>query len=128
MDREVGPMLLFFGCRDPEEDFLYKSEIEDLQNGVLKGQLSVVTAFSRVPGQPKTYVQDRIEEYASRVCDLVLEENAIFYICGSANMARDVTKRLGEYIKSRNGWADEQLKSWSERQKKTHQWQEDVWG
>ena len=128
MHREVGPMLLFFGCRDPEEDFLYKSEIEDLQNDVLKDQLSVVTAFSRVPGQPKTYVQDRVEEYASRVCDLVLEESAIFYICGSANMARDVTKRLGECIKSRNAWADEQLKSWSERQKKTHQWQEDVWG
>jgi NADPH-ferrihemoprotein reductase len=128
MDRAVGPMLLFFGCRDPEEDFLYKSEIEDMQNGVLKDQLSVITAFSRVPGQPKTYVQDRVEEYAKRLCDLVLDESAVFYICGSANMARDVTKRLGECIKSRNGWADDQLKAWSERQKKTHRWQEDVWG
>jgi NADPH-ferrihemoprotein reductase len=128
MDREVGPMLLFFGCRDPEEDFLYKSEIEDMQNGVLKDQLSVITAFSRVPGQPKTYVQDRVEEHANRLCDLILDEGAIFYICGSANMARDVTKRLGECIKSRNGWADEQLKAWSERQKKIHRWQEDVWG
>ena len=128
MDREVGPMLLFFGCRDPEEDFLYKSEIEEMQQGVLKDQLSVVTAFSRVPGQPKAYVQDRVEEHASRLCDLVLDEGAVFYICGSANMARDVTKRSGECIKARKGWEDEQLKAWSERQKKTHRWQEDVWG
>ena len=128
MDREVGPMLLFFGCRGPEEDFLYKSEIDEMQAGVLKDQLSVVTAFSRVPGQPKVYVQDRVEEHADRLCDVILDQGAIFYICGSANMARDVTKRLGECIKTRNGWADEQLKAWSERQKKTHRWQEDVWG
>lgn len=128
MDREVGPMLLFFGCRDPGEDFLYSSEIEDMQNGVLRDQLSVITAFSRLPGQPKTYVQDRVEEHAHRLCKLVLDEGAIFYICGSANMARDVTKRLGECIKSRNGWTDDELKAWSERQKKTHRWQEDVWG
>lgn len=128
MDREVGPMLLFFGCRHPEEDFLYKSEIEDMRDGVLKDQLHVITAFSRVPGQPKTYVQDRVEEHANRLCDLVLDGGAIFYICGSASMARDVTKRLRECIKSRNGWADEQLKAWSETQKKTHRWQEDVWG
>ena len=128
MDREVGLTLLFFGCRDPEEDFLYKSEIEDMQTGVLKDQLSVVTAFSRVPDQPKTYVQDRVEEHADRLCELVLDEGAIFYICGSANMARDVTKRLGECIKARKGWVDDQLKAWSERQKKTHRWQEDVWG
>ena len=128
MDREVGPTILFFGCRDPEEDFLYKSEIEDMQSNVLKDQLSVVTAFSRVSGQPKTYVQDRVAEHAERVCDLLLNDNATFFICGSANMARDVSIKLGQCIKARKGWDDEKLKVWGERQKKTHRWQEDVWG
>ena len=128
MERDVGPMVLFFGCRHPDEDFLYKSEIEEMHTGVLQDQLDVVTAFSRVAGQSKSYVQDKVEEHAHRVCDLVLDENATFYICGSANMARDVTIRLGACIKRRNGWGDEELKAWSERQKRVHRWQEDVWG
>ena len=128
MDRTVGPLVLFFGCRNPEEDYLYQSEVEELQQGTLKDQLSVITAYSRVPGQKKTYVQDRVEENAEKVCDMVLKDDAYFYICGSANMARAVTKRLGECLKRRNGWMDEDLKNWSERQKRVHRWQEDVWG
>ena len=128
MGRDVGPTMLFFGCQDPEEDFLYKNEIEEMQNAALKDQLSVMTAFSRVPGQPRQYVQDRVGEHADRVCDLLLAGGATLYICGSANMARDVTKRIGECIKSRCSWSDEQLKAWSERQRKIHRWQEDVWG
>jgi sulfite reductase alpha subunit-like flavoprotein len=73
-------------------------------------------------------VQDRVEEHTARVCDLVLNEGAMFYICGPANIARDVTKTIGGCIKTRNAWSDEQLKAWSERQKKIHRWQEDVWG
>lgn len=128
LDRAVGRCLLFFGCREPDEDFLYRSEIEEMQSTTLKDELRVVTAFSRVPGQPKTYVQDRVEEHAAEVCDLVLDQDATFYICGSAKMARDVTKRLGECIKTRSGWTDDELRNWSERQKRTHRWQEDVWG
>jgi NADPH-ferrihemoprotein reductase len=62
------------------------------------------------------------------VIKLLTEENAYFYICGSASMARDVAGRLGECLRQRLGWDEAKLREWSESMRKTHRWQEDVWG
>lgn len=43
--REVGKMLLFFGCRSPKEDFLYSDS--DLSEWIQSGILDVRPAFSR---------------------------------------------------------------------------------
>ena len=62
------------------------------------------------------------------VARLLLEENAYFYICGSAAMARDVALRLGECLRRGKGWSESDLIEWSEGMRKSHRWQEDVWG
>src|SRR5207253_2925403 len=49
----LGPAMLFFGCRHPEQDFLYRDE---LQAYAADGITELHTAFSRGDG-PKTYVQ-----------------------------------------------------------------------
>ncbi|KUJ24516.1 riboflavin synthase domain-like protein [Mollisia scopiformis] len=121
--REVGKNLLFFGCRS-EEDFLYRDELQELPRS--NSDTEIVTAFSRA-GERKVYVQDRVEERDEEVVSL-LEQNAYFYICGSAAMARDVTARLGKCLMKRKGWSDNELRGWSESIKKAHRWQEDVWG
>jgi NADPH-ferrihemoprotein reductase len=126
--RDVGPSLLFFGCRSPSE-FLYQSELEKLQ-GENKG-MSLTTAFSRTEKNSRDgrcYVQDKVEEREEEVIKLLTEENAYFYICGSASMARDVAGRLGECLRQRLGWDEAKLREWSESMRKTHRWQEDVWG
>ncbi|CZR67340.1 related to NADPH-cytochrome P450 reductase (CprA) [Phialocephala subalpina] len=122
--REVGKSLLFFGCRS-SEDYLYQDELEDLQRS--SQGTEVVTAFSRTE-ERKVYVQDRVEERDEEVVRLLLEQNAYFYICGSAAMARDVTTRLGQCLRRRKGWGEAELREWSESMKKAHRWQEDVWG
>jgi NADPH-ferrihemoprotein reductase len=122
--REVGKSLLFFGCRS-SEDYLYQDELEDLQRS--SQGTEVVTAFSRTE-ERKVYVQDRVEERDEEVVRLLLEQNAYFYICGSAAMARDVTTRLGHCLRRRKGWGEAELREWSESMKKAHRWQEDVWG
>lgn len=126
--RDVGPSLLFFGCRSPSE-FLYQSELEKLQ-GKNEG-MSLTTAFSRTEKNSRDgrcYVQDKVEEREEEVIKLLTEENAYFYICGSASMARDVAGRLGECLRQRLGWDEAKLREWSESMRKTHRWQEDVWG
>lgn len=45
--REVGSILLFFGCRDPEADYLYDSD--DLAEWSKLGVVDVRPAFSRSP-------------------------------------------------------------------------------
>ncbi|KAI9820784.1 MAG: hypothetical protein M1827_005155 [Pycnora praestabilis] len=128
--REIGKMILFFGCRNANEDFIYREELEQMQE-TLGDALKIVTAFSRQDKNAdgsKMYVQDRVEEHAAEVCGLLNESNANFYICGSATMAREVTKRLGDELKEGNEWGDERLREWSEREKRLNRWQEDVWG
>jgi NADPH-ferrihemoprotein reductase len=122
--REVGKNLLFFGCRSPE-DLLYNDELKELQES--DKNVEIVTAFSRAT-QKKCYVQDRVEEKDEEVIRLLLEGNAYLYICGSAAMARDVAARLGACLMKRRGWSETELREWSEGMRKTHRWQEDVWG
>ncbi|KAI9927380.1 hypothetical protein ASPWEDRAFT_116905 [Aspergillus wentii DTO 134E9] len=124
--KEIGQMVLFFGCRNPEEDFIYRDELEELQNA-LGDRLRVVTAFSRKQGTPRQYVQDRIVEFGQDIVKL-LDESANFYVCGRAGMAREVEKAVGETMKQVKGWSDGQVNDWSKAIKKKNKWQEDVWG
>src|ERR1700744_4559909 len=50
---KLGPAMLFFGCRHPDQDFLYADELKGL---AASGITELFTAFSRADG-PKTYVQ-----------------------------------------------------------------------
>jgi len=126
--REVGRSTLFFGCRSPE-DLLYGDELRELQNS--NKSMEFVTAFSRTEKSMrggKMYVQDRLEERCEEVVRLLMEENAYFFICGSASMARDVADRLGECVRNILGWNEDKLRLWSEAMRKGKRWQEDVWG
>lgn len=125
--KEVGEMLLFFGCRRPGEDYIYREELEGLERE-LGGRLRIVTAFSREAGQPKRYVQDRVRELGGDVVRLVLEGGASVYMCGRASMAREVGGVVGGLVGREKGWGQEQIKEWTERMKRSRTWQEDVWG
>ncbi|KAL2012346.1 hypothetical protein VTN00DRAFT_5064 [Thermoascus crustaceus] len=124
--KPVGEMILFFGCRRADEDFIYRSELEDLE-ATLGGRIRIVTAFSRQDGQPKRYVQDMVSELAHDVNRLI-DEGANVYICGRAAMAREVEKAVGQSIKNVKGWTEVELSEWSNAAKRTNKWQEDVWG
>ncbi|KIX04786.1 uncharacterized protein Z518_05657 [Rhinocladiella mackenziei CBS 650.93] len=125
----AGPILLFFGCRHPERNLLYQDEFFDLENDVLKGKLTIIHAFSRLEGQKKMYVQDRVEEKMEEVSRLLLEEDASLYVCGSAAMARDVSSTICQGVKLRKGFeGEDEVKKWREERKRAKKWQEDVWG
>lgn len=51
-------MALFFGCRHPDLDHIYKEEVAELvQEGVLSKS---ICAYSRDPNQPKVYNTSRL--------------------------------------------------------------------
>ena len=56
--RDVGKMLLFFGCRSPEEDYLYSKT--DIEEWTKSGLLEVRPAFSRdsAKSEGAKYVQE----------------------------------------------------------------------
>ncbi|KAK5088926.1 hypothetical protein LTR05_003150 [Lithohypha guttulata] len=129
-NQEIGQILLVFGCRKPDEDYLYKEEIEALQNGPLKGRLEVVTAFSRVVGQPKVYVQDRLAEprLKDQVVKLLCHEDASLYFCGSTTMAKTAGRTLVDAVQEYQKGSEADGKAWVDGMKRSRRWQEDVWG
>ncbi|KAF5547984.1 NADPH-ferrihemo reductase [Fusarium mexicanum] len=124
--KPIGKMILFFGCRAPDQDYLYRDELAEVAKE-LQGSFEIVTAFSRANGQPKKYVQDKVEERNKDVCDL-LRDGASIYFCGRASMAREVGNVVEESMKTQNNWSEAEARSWAEAAKKGNKWLEDVWG
>lgn len=70
---------IVFGCRHEKKDFLFKDELVQFkEKGVLE---KILTAFSRDSDQ-KVYVQHKLEEHGKDIVNLMLNKNAIVYICG----------------------------------------------
>lgn len=129
-NQEIGPVLLLFGCRNPDQDYLYKEEIRNLQNGPLMGKLEVITAFSRVVGQPKCYVQDRLLEPSikEKVVRLLCQEEGNLYFCGSTTMAKTAGRTLVDAVREYQNMGEADAKDWMDTMKRSKRWQEDVWG
>lgn len=126
MGKPVGPMILFFGCRRPEEDFIYREELEKYRETLGGDIFHIVTAFSRVEAQQKMYVQDRVEEYGVEVVRMI-DNGASFYVCGRASMAREVGQRVSDAVRKVKGLRDAEVNEWRDGMKRKGKWKEDVW-
>uniref|UniRef100_A0A803W9V9 Nitric oxide synthase n=1 Tax=Ficedula albicollis TaxID=59894 RepID=A0A803W9V9_FICAL len=89
----AGDMILVFGCRQPELDHIYREETEEMKRkGVLR---DIYTAYSRLPGQEKVYVQDILQrQLEARVCEVLQGQQGHVFVCGDVRMARDVARAL----------------------------------
>jgi len=121
----VGESLLFFGFRHPDQDYLYRDELENFEK---LGIVRVEAVPSRVPGQPKTYVQDRIRGQQAEVWRL-LEDGAVIYVCGNAStMAPAVRRALMQVCQDQSGQTPAEAETWLAGLRAGHRYLEDVWG
>lgn len=87
------PVVLFFGMRHAESDFLYQTELADWQ---ARGRLArLVTAVSR--GARPHYVQDALRTEAAQVAQLI-RDGARVMVCGGRDMAAGVADALAEIL------------------------------
>ncbi len=86
---EGGKLLLFFGARTKEE-LPYFGPLQSLP----KDFIDINLAFSRIPGQPKRYVQDLMRERAADLAALLQDANTFFYVCGLKRMEEGVVLAL----------------------------------
>jgi len=91
--REVTKTLLFFGCRKPDEDFLYMEG--ELKEWADLGVVDVRPAFSRASDESAgcKYVQDRIWHDRADVAT-AFQAGAKFYLCGSGKVSVSVKEKL----------------------------------
>jgi cytochrome P450/NADPH-cytochrome P450 reductase len=95
----LGPAMLFFGCRHPDQDYLYADELKAF---AADGVTELHTAFSRADG-PKTYAQHLVAAQKDRVWSLI-ENGAIIYVCGDGGkMEPDVKAALVAIYRERSG-------------------------
>ena len=120
----IGESLLFFGCRDPVQDFLYEDEMRAFEAG---GVTKLVCAFSREPGKPKTYVQQAIAANGDAVWELLQKEAPVF-VCGEASrMAPDVKQAFVNLFCQRTGASAADGKAWLTGLVTSHRYLEDIW-
>jgi benzoyl-CoA 2,3-epoxidase subunit A len=86
-----GRLLLFFGARRPEE-LPYFGPLQKVPEKLLGKHF----CYSRVPGQPRVYVQDRIRSEAAAVSALLNDPNTHVYICGLKGMESGVDEAFAD--------------------------------
>ncbi|ANW03557.1 bifunctional cytochrome P450/NADPH--P450 reductase [Bradyrhizobium icense] len=120
---KLGPAMLFFGCRHPEQDFLYADELKAFAND---GIAALHTAFSRAEG-PKTYVQHQVTAQKDRVWSLI-EQGAIVYVCGDGGkMEPDVKAALVAIYREKSGADAEAGLHWIDDLGTKNRYVLDVW-
>src|SRR3954470_3497279 len=119
----LGPSMLFFGCRHPDQDYLYADELKGFEAG---GITELHTAFSRAEG-PKTYVQNLLTIHKDRVWALI-EQGVIIYVCGDGGkMEPDVKAALLAMYSERTGSDAATAARWIEEMGTKNRYVLDVW-
>ena len=90
-------MHLFYGVRNDEKDFLFPKEWKHLAETT---NFTLHPCFSRKEGYKPRYVQDGLWLNKEKVAELILEKEAIFYVCGAlGNMPKQTKLTITEIIK-----------------------------
>jgi cytochrome P450/NADPH-cytochrome P450 reductase len=115
--------MLFFGCRHPEQDFLYADELKGFAD---QGVTDLHVAFSRAD-TPKSYVQDLISAQKDKVWKLI-EAGAIIYVCGDGGkMEPDVKRVLTTIYRERAGADEVAALRWIDSMGTQNRYVLDVW-
>ena len=86
-----GRMMIYFGARRPEE-LPYFGPLQKVPDGLLRKHF----AYSRVAGQPKTYVQDAMRATADEVSVFLGNQKTYIYLCGLKDMEAGVDEALSD--------------------------------
>lgn len=123
--KPVGPSLLFFGCRRPDQDFIYKDELEEYAR---QGITEIQVAFSREKADKRIYVQDKLLEQQDKVWDYI-QQGASTFICGDLEtMVPAVGQSYRTIYQHKQNVSDEEAKKWLEDMTNAQRYVVDIWG
>ena len=91
MPEAPGRLLLFFGARRPEE-LPYFGPLQKVPEKLLGKYF----CYSRVPNEPRVYVQDRIRSEGAQIAKLLGDPHTHIYICGLKGMETGVDEAFAD--------------------------------
>uniref|UniRef100_A0A1I8EW91 NADPH--cytochrome P450 reductase n=1 Tax=Wuchereria bancrofti TaxID=6293 RepID=A0A1I8EW91_WUCBA len=147
--QDIGPMILYYGCRHPEHDYIYEEELKKfVEDGVLS-ELHI--AFSRLTAKKKSiimtmhfvskrrklfqiYVQDKIWKNREEVWKTI-ENGGNIFLCGylpyyfsdARNMARDVQNTFIRIFMEIGGKTGIEAQNFQKDLERKRCYQTDVW-
>ncbi len=112
-----APALLFFGCRAPDTDFLYRAELASWAD---EASLDLRPVFSAAPEDGRKYVQDRLWADRADVVELV-KQGATVYVCGDGrHMAPQVRDTCARIYREATGASAADADAWIDEVERTH--------
>lgn len=112
----IGPLVVFFGCRNKDKDYHFEQDFKAWQ---YNQSVEVHVAFSRDQDN-KVYVQHLIRKRASHLAKLIKEQNAYVYVAGSSNnMPKAVREAFIEALDDDAIYVDQMIKQ--------RRYQEETW-
>ncbi|MFD5731853.1 cytochrome P450 [Streptomyces sioyaensis] len=120
----TGPARLYFGCDDPDGDFLHAAEFAVAEAA---GVISVRPVFSARPEHGHRFVQHRIAAEAAEVWEL-LQAGARVYVCGDGSrMAPGVRAAFRELHGAQTGASARESEAWLRELTASGRYIEDVY-
>ncbi len=118
----MAAVQLYYGCRHPAHDWLYRDDVERWQ---AQGVVQVHLACSVVDGEPR-YVQDLLWQRRADIWAR-LNQGAIVYVCGDGrHMAPAVRQVLIQIGAEQGGMTPEAASDWLAELVSTGRYRQDV--
>ncbi len=118
----VGQAMLFHGCRNPGQDYIYGDEFGALARD---GVVELEPAYSRPDNGDKCYVQHRIAARHDRIWDLIAQ-GGVIYVCGDATtLAPAVEQAFMDVYRKNDGGGD--AEAWIASLKADKRYLVDIW-
>jgi cytochrome P450/NADPH-cytochrome P450 reductase len=121
--KQLGEAHLYFGCRNAS-DHIYREEMEKFEQ---EGLVTLHSAFSRLDGQPRTYVQHLLQQSPQELIGL-LDQGGRLYVCGNGSkMAPDVEAALQTIYQEVHGVGEQESSKWLNSLQTEGRYAKDVW-
>ncbi|WP_328386778.1 cytochrome P450 [Streptomyces sp. NBC_00400] len=121
---QQAPARLYFGCDDPEADFLHAAEFAAAEAA---GVISVRPVFSERPENGHRFVQHRIAAEGAEVWEL-LQAGARVYVCGDGSrMAPGVRAAFRDLHGASTGASPQESEAWLRELTASGRYIEDVY-
>lgn len=118
-------LYLFYGCRYKEKDYLFPKLWDLLSKS---NKLNIFPCFSRDEGSKIHYVQDMLFHKSLLVGDLILNRNAIVFVCGSSGkMPKQVKLTFSEILHKQGNLKENDVQQYLLDMENQCRYKEDVW-
>jgi len=112
---EVGPMVIFYGCRREKEELFYKDEWAMFKKEGVLTELQGAFQFENGTNPPKqVFVSNKMEENPALITDNLMKKPGFFYMCGPAVATPSVQKALKAAVASHGELGAEKSEVWFE--------------